>query len=320
MFLGKLDQFFGFESEGHGIDMRTGMNPWFESKVIERRSSSVIMQDGSGVIAERYGNEVDESSIPHFIEFPVKKPADWLSMKERFRFDDPIRVIPQQDIDNARAAAAEGKMISIFFCGPYGQLRNWMGMENLSMAFYDYPQMVHDMADHWGELCARQIEQLPADLPIDHVTWWEDMAGRNGPLVSPTVFREFLQPCYRRVMSAARSHGALIGLVDCDGNPHDIVANWLDEDVNIMFPLEVQAGVDPFAWRKQFGLALRLKGGIAKEPLVRGGKAIDKELDRIKPLLEQGGYIPHLDHLVPPDISYSNYCEYLDKKRKLIGK
>jgi hypothetical protein len=46
---------------------------------------------------------------------------------------------------------------------------------------------------------------------------------------------------------------------------------------------------------------------------VGGGRAIDRELDRIKPLLEQGGYVPHLDHLVPPDIPYRNYCEYLEK-------
>ena len=94
----------------------------------------------------------------------------------------------------------------------------------------------------------------------------------------------------------------------------------MEEGVNIMFPLEVPAGVDPYAWRREFGMNLRLKGGIAKEALVRGGAAIDKELERIRPLLEQGGYIPHLDHLVPPDISYRNYCEYLEKKRRLIGK
>jgi uroporphyrinogen decarboxylase len=98
------------------------------------------------------------------------------------------------------------------------------------------------------------------------------------------------------------------------------VGNWLEEGVNIMFPLEVGAGADPRAWRKEFGKALRLRGGIAKEPLVRGKAAIDTELDRVRPLLEQGGYIPHLDHLVPPDIPYSNYCYYLERKRKLIGK
>ena len=97
-------------------------------------------------------------------------------------------------------------------------------------------------------------------------------------------------------------------------------ANWLEEGVNIMFPLEVAAGVDPYAWREEFGLELRLRGGVAKAPLVTGGSAIDAELERLKPLLERGGSIPHLDHLVPPNISYKNYLEYLEKKRKLIGK
>ncbi len=121
-------------------------------------------------------------------------------------------------------------------------------------------------------------------------------------------------------MKVAHAHGAAISIVDCDGNPHDIVANWLEEGVNVMFPLEVAAGVDPYAWRKEFGKQLLLRGGIGKAPLVAGGSAIDKELERIKPLLEQGGFIPHLDHLVPPDIPLSHYMDYLEKKRKLIGK
>jgi uroporphyrinogen decarboxylase len=87
-----------------------------------------------------------------------------------------------------------------------------------------------------------------------------------------------------------------------------------------MFPLEVAAGVDPYAWRREFGKKLLLRGGIAKAPLVQGGAAIDKELERVKPLLAQGGFIPHLDHLVPPDISFAHYMSYLEKKRRLIGK
>jgi uroporphyrinogen decarboxylase len=67
-------------------------------------------------------------------------------------------------------------------------------------------------------------------------------------------------------------------------------------------------------------MELRLRGGIAKRSLVPGGAAIDKELERIRPLFEQGGYIPHLDHLAPPDIPYSHFCAYLEKKRKLICK
>ncbi len=320
MFLRKLDDFFGFEAEGHGIRVHWEMNPPFAEKIIERRANSVVMVDADGVLAERFLHDQDESSIPHYLKFPVETPADWAEMKKRFRLDDPIRVIPPEEIAKARQAVAEGKAIHVFFVGFYGKLRAWMGTENLSLAFYDEPVMVREMVEHWAELLARQIEQLPADLPIDVVGWWEDMAGKNGPLCGPDQFREFLQPGYRRVMTAARRHGCELSWVDSDGNPRAIIPNWLEEGVNIMFPIEIEAGSDPFEWRRAFGSAVRLRGGIAKQPLVEGGAAIDRELERIRPLFEQGGYIPHLDHLVPPDIPYRHYCEYLEKKRKLIGK
>lgn len=320
MFSPKINAFFGFEEEGAGLLINLSMNPPFEKDIIEQKASSVVMRGRNGIISERFPSDVEDSSIPHFLAFPVKTPEDWESLKDRYRFDDPARGIPDQHVEDIRKARAEGKAIRVRINGFYGQLRNWMGMENLSYAFYDYPDMIRDMVDHWSALAMAQIENLPPDIVIDQVDWWEDMASKNGPLVSPTVFREFLQPGYRRVMTEAKKRGCVISQVDCDGNPFALVGNWLEEGVNIMFPLEISAGVDPEAWRETFGMDLLLRGGVAKRPLVEGGAAIDREIERIRPVFEQGGYIPHLDHLVPPDIPYGHYCDYLDKKRELIGK
>jgi len=316
----KLYHFFGFDAEACGFRPNLGMDPLFDVEVVERKERSVISREADGVLAERFDTDADECSIPHFIEFPVKTPDDWAAMKDRYDLDGPDREVPVESVDAVRTGAAEGKMVICNATGFYGQMRNWMGFENLSLAFYDYPDMIADMVDHWAELIARQIEKLPVDVPIDLFAWWEDMAGRNGPFIGPEMFERTCQVGYRRVMGAAKARGCELGIVDCDGDPHDIVANWLAEGVNIMYPLEVAAGCDPAAWREEFGMELRLKGGIAKAALVAGGAAIDAELERVRPVFEQGGYVPHLDHLVPPDISYDNYRTYLDKKRKFIGK
>jgi uroporphyrinogen decarboxylase len=316
----KVEELFGFENHGHNLPLRLHMNPMFVEEVLEQRGDVTVMRDSSGTIAERYMDDVEESSIPHFVKFPVETPQDWEALKKRYRLEDPTRLLLEKDLTAARAAAEDGKMVSVWLAGFYLMLRNWMGMENLSVAFYDHPTMIHDMVGLWAEITARQIEQVPPEIPIDYAMWWEDMAGRNGPLLSPSQFRLFLQPGYRRVMDTARKHGCELSHVDCDGDPHDIVPNWLEEGVNVMFPCEVQAGVDPARWRKEFGRECRFRGGIAKEPLVQGGAAIDRELERVRPLMEAGGCVPHLDHLVPPTISYANYCEYLTKKRKLIGR
>ena len=77
MFCGTLDRYFDFEG-GHsaGIDLKTHMNPTFETEIIERKENSVIMRDGSGTISEQYEASADQSSIPHFLKFPVETPDD----------------------------------------------------------------------------------------------------------------------------------------------------------------------------------------------------------------------------------------------------
>ena len=55
--------------------------------------------------------------------------------------------------------------------------------------------------------------------------------------------------------------------------------------------------------------------------IAKGKQAIEKELyAKIPPLLEQGGYIPFLDHSIPPDISYRNFTDYMELKLKLMGR
>jgi len=63
---------------------------------------------------------------------------------------------------------------------------------------------------------------------------------------------------------------------------------------------------------------LGIMGGIDKRALAHGPAAIDAELARIRPAIARGRYIPALDHLIPDDVSWSNYCYYAEALRKLI--
>jgi uroporphyrinogen decarboxylase len=241
-------------------------------------------------------------------------------MKERYRLDDPLRRALPEEIEALRQNAAAGWAQGGNSTGFYGALRGWVGTENLSYLFYDDPGLCHEMVEHWAEVILHSLRQIPADVPLHLMGWWEDMAYKAGPLVSPQTFDEFMVPGYMAVMDELRKHGCEVSLVDCDGNIHDLVPGWLKTGVNVMLPCEVAAGTDMFRLRRDFGREVRLAGGINKRALVLGREAIDRELERIAPLLEQGGYVPHLDHLVPPDISLSDYMYYREQKMKLIGK
>jgi len=84
-------------------------------------------------------------------------------------------------------------------------------------------------------------------------------------------------------------------------------------------PLEVAAGCDVNAWQAKYP-ALGMLGGIDKRALALGPSAIDRELARIRPAVGRGRYIPALDHLVPDDVSWENYCYYAEALRELVGK
>ncbi len=78
------------------------------------------------------------------------------------------------------------------------------------------------------------------------------------------------------------------------------------------------ADQDPVRLRKQFGKSLRLWGGVDKRVLTRGPQAIDAHLLTLAPLIEEGGYIPIIDHTVPPDVSWANFRHYMEQKARLL--
>jgi uroporphyrinogen decarboxylase len=59
-------------------------------------------------------------------------------------------------------------------------------------------------------------------------------------------------------------------------------------------------------------------GGIDKNILYKGKDFIDKELDNISWLISQGGYIPHIDHSVPPNSTWKNFVYYRSELNRII--
>ena len=80
-----------------------------------------------------------------------------------------------------------------------------------------------------------------------------------------------------------------------------------------MYPFEVQSHMNVAEIRRQYP-RLGMQGGIDKKALAAGKEAIDRELEARVPVVLTGGYIPHVDHGVPPDVSWENFCYY---RRKL---
>ena len=126
-------------------------------------------------------------------------------------------------------------------------------------------------------------------------------------------------PCYRRIKRFAAERDIRVISVDTDGNPDGIIPPMMRAGVNYLWPMEVAAGCDVNAMREKYP-ELGMMGGIDKRALAVGPEAIDREMERVRPAVEKGRYIPDLDHGIPDDVSWENFSHYAVRLKSLAGK
>ncbi len=202
-----------------------------------------------------------------------------------------------------------------------GYIRNFIGLENLSYLTIDDPELLQEIIDTVADLSYRIIESvLKTGASFDYLHFWEDICFKNGPLVNPILFAQSIGPHYRKITGLAASYGIDIVSVDCDGMIDKLLPIWLENGVNTMFPIEVgtwEASIAP--WREQYGRDLRGVGGMNKTMFSRDYSAIELEVERLKPLVDLGGYIPCPDHRIAPDAKWENVQYYCELMRKTFG-
>jgi uroporphyrinogen decarboxylase len=293
------------------------MIPEFEEKVIEKKGDTQVVQDWKGNVCE-IGAEFGVEYLRHAIDFvtrrwikcPVENRKDWEDMKRRYDPDDPSRL--------PKGAAALGKRlkgrdwpIGINVHGPFWQLREWMGFEQLCTAFYDEPELVADMLQFWQDFVARLLENALKHVDYDWVHFSEDMAYKQFSMISPKMVRQHLLPSYHRWGEILRRHKVPIYDIDSDGFIGELIPIWIEAGVNVCDPMEVAALNDINAFRRQFGHKMAYRGGVDKRAMAKGGDAIVQEFARIRPVVRDGGFIPGCDHGVPSDVSWPDYVRYV---------
>ena len=318
------DAFFGMDSGieagGRVVGVGADLAPAFEEKVLEDLGDHVIEQqaDGVQVLRKKFMGSIPQpqhhllsdrdSWETHFKprldpDNPTRYPADW---------DERVKV--WTDPDREVLAVLPGGSV-------YGRLRNWMGLENISYIVYDDPKLFEEMVTTVTDCILGTLTRiLDTGGQFDACGMWEDMAYNSGPLISPRHFDRYLLPQYRRITDLLHSYGVNVIWLDCDGKIDLLLPRWLDAGVNCMFPLEVGTwGTDPVALRKQYGPDLLMMGGFDKHILQGSKEDIVREIERLTPLVEEGGYIGFADHRVPPDVTLENYWFYLETVREMWG-
>jgi uroporphyrinogen decarboxylase len=292
-------------------------SPLFEEKTVEENDEYRIYVDRYGITVKQLKNE---TAVPLDLDFPIKNRRDFESYKEHYDGDYAQR-LPKNWM--ALSAALEMREYPIRLGGhPFGFFglpRHLIGAEPLFLILYDDPQLIRDINEFFLHFVMGYWGAIFEDFIPDCVLIWEDMAGRQGSLISPAMFREFMQPYYVVMIDFFRQYGITNIYVDSDGYVEELLVLWDEIGVNGLFPFERQAGNDLLRIREAFP-RLQMFGGIDKGILMkdRSRSVIDAELRMVQKMLQYGGYVPHIDHHVPDDAHWEQFSYYRRRLNELI--
>jgi len=262
-------------------------------------------------------------NMPMFVEFPVKDRVSWQAYRVRLNPSDPRRYPKDWDADSYMKTFEEYQdgITMLRFNGFYGFGAELMGIPTFNIMFYKDPELIHDMIEYWEYYIIETIRNAVEALKdrIDVIYWWEDMADRHGPCISPKLYREFLLPHYKRVTGFLVKNKIDRIMMDSDGNINPILDLIVEAGITGTWPLEVNAGMNAITVRQKYGDKLFLAGNLDKVELMKGEGAMKSEVESKVPLLkEMGGYIPGADHLIPVEMTLAKFREYADYIKKFL--
>lgn len=279
--------------------------------------STTRIEDGFEIIECETGaltRQVIDNDItyimPEFVRYPVRDRASWEFYKAR---STPRCFMPADEVEaNCRRFDERDEPLYIGAGGTYGAVRGLMGPEAASLAFYDDPELVHDMVQWLLAQVRRDAFPLIERLRPEIVAMGEDLCYNHGMLLSPAQFDEFFGPYYDEVCDCAHAHGADVVAVDTDGDAMEFTAVAARHGVNAIYPYEVKAGNDLFSLRERHPHFV-LFGWLEKETVNEGNEAmIEPEImGKVPPLLARGGYFPNGDHGLQPMVTFPALCKFM---------
>jgi len=308
-------EFFGLDRVSFAGGAPYSLVPPFEVQVLADDERTLTLRDEAGV-TKRVLRDHESSTMPQWLDYPVKTRADFASLRERLDPTSPERFPADWEAFALQSATREqplGLAPGSFFGHT---LQRWIGTERLCTMFYDDPDLVHEMLEYLEWFFIELITPFLRHASFDFASFGEDIAYKDRPFISPAMFRQFIQPRYVRICRMLRDNGIPVIFVDSDGNVEELVGPWLEIGVNGFSPLEAAAGMDALSLKVKYGDDIVLAGNIDKRALARGRDAIDAEVERAWLVIDRGGYFPAVDHSVPPEVPFERFC-YLIEQLKL---
>lgn len=185
------------------------------------------------------------------------------------------------------------------------------GFERIMLDMLLNPELVHAIMDRVCDFYVAYFTHIltAARGGIDLVFTADDLAGQRGPLMSPQLWREFIQPYHMRLNRAIHQFQGVRVIYHSDGAVQDFIPGLIDMDIDVLQALQFDAdGMDPLLLKQRYGDRLCFEGGVSVQKTLPFGtvSAVQEEVRRLIDILgRDGGYILGPAHAIqagtPPE-------------------
>ena len=297
---------FGFEFRGYWCDN----SMQFPRQVIEETDEYVIATDANGATMKNWKRR---TTTPELVDFTIKTRALWDEHKHRRAYNDS-----RIHWEAVRAGFEDARRNGLFFHCSFGpgftQICDMVGPERVLIAMVEDPEWVKEMFLTDAQVCADMAEEMMG-RGIDFDAGWifDDLGYKHKGFFSPAFYRELLMPAHKLICDCFKSRGKPMILHSC-GYVTEFMPLFIEAGYDCIQPLEVKAGNDLVALKKEYGDRLAFMGGIDVRAMADPDpSAIEREIASKIPAAKQGGgYIYHSDHSVPDNVSFEQYTGVMD--------
>jgi len=274
------------------------------SELVEEGTQYRLERDSDGVLLRSIrGSYVPPSEVG----WSIQTADDWRSLRQRM-VATPDR-FGRDTLAAARHASSQGQFVVLSPVEPAWYFIRTLGLETASVVMMQQPDFFDDVLEVMTQFNLDIIElAMQSKYPLDAVWYFSDLCYRNGMLFSPRLYRVHVLPRLRRICALCHELGLKV-IYHCDGYVAELIPLLIEAGADCIQPLEARAGNDLRIYRQQYQHRIAFFGNISADVIAEGKfDTIEDEVQsKVSLAKEGGGYLYHIDHSVPPGVSFAAY-------------
>jgi uroporphyrinogen decarboxylase len=268
---------------------------------------------------DRWGSKLHMPKTGGFyfdwVDFPIKEAS--MSALDAYQWPRPdsrevnaqLGQLAKQLYDTSDYALVGSAVIG---GGIFEQPARVMGLENFLMALISEPafadRLMETITDIYIESCNSYLDYVGPYIQV--FTYWDDVAGQNGWLINPELYRKMIKPKQKRLVEAIKKKTDAKLFYHACGATRDLIPDLIELGFDILNPVQVSArGMDTKTLKTEFGRDIVFwGGGVDTQHVLPFGKpqeVAEEVKRRIDDLAPGGGFVfaavHNIQALVPPE-------------------